>query len=61
MVDCNGESAIEESSSLKKKTEYLFSVIKKSTKAKESEPKSDEPDSNTPVPELSSTPKKGSG
>jgi hypothetical protein len=34
MVDCNGESAIEEPSSSKKKIKYFFSVIKKSTKAK---------------------------
>jgi hypothetical protein len=50
MVDCNGESVIEETSSPKKKIEHPFSVIKKSIKAKEAEPKSDEPDSNTPVP-----------
>jgi hypothetical protein len=59
MVDCNGESIIEESSSPKKKIERPFSVIKKSTTAKEAEPKSDEPDSNTSVLELGSTPKKG--
>jgi hypothetical protein len=58
MVDCNRESLIEESSSLKKKIEHSFSVIKKSTKAKEAEPKFDEPDSNASVPELGSTPKK---
>jgi hypothetical protein len=38
MVDCNEESIIEESYSLKKKTEHLFCVIKKSTNAKEAEP-----------------------
>jgi hypothetical protein len=59
MVDCNGESIIEESSSPKKKTERSFSVIKKSTKANKFEPKFDEPDLNTPVFELGSTPKKG--
>jgi hypothetical protein len=59
MVDCNEKSVIEESSSPKKKTEHPFSVIKKSTKAKEAEPKSDEPDSSTSVSELGSTPKKG--
>jgi hypothetical protein len=59
MVDCNRESTIEEPSSSKKKTKRLFSVIKKSTKAKEIEPKYDEPDSNTPVSELGSAPKKG--
>jgi hypothetical protein len=58
MVDCNGESVIEETSSPKKKIEHPFSVIKKSTKAKEAKPKSNEPDSNTPVPELSSAQKK---
>jgi hypothetical protein len=51
----NGEVA----PSPKKKTKHPFSVIKKSTKVKEAEPKSDEPDSNTPVPKLGSTPKKG--
>jgi hypothetical protein len=59
MVDYNGESVIEESSSPKKKTKHPFSVIKKSTKTKEAEPKYDEPDSNTPIPELGSAPKKG--
>jgi hypothetical protein len=59
MVDCNGEFVIEESSSPKKKTEHPFSVIKKSTKAKEAEPKSNDPDSSTPVPELGSTLKNG--
>jgi hypothetical protein len=59
MVDCNGESVIGESSSPKKKTKHPFSVIKKSTKTKETKPKSEEPDSSTPVPELGSTPKKG--
>jgi gag-polypeptide of LTR copia-type len=59
MVDCNGESVIEEPSSPKKKTEHPFSVIKKSTKTKEAEPKSDESDSSTPVPELGSMPKMG--
>jgi hypothetical protein len=59
MVDCNGESVIEESSSPKKKTKHSFSVIKKSTKVKEVEPKYDEPDSNTSVPELGSASKKG--
>jgi hypothetical protein len=59
MVDCNGEFVIDESSSPKKKTKHSFSVIKKSTKAKEDEPKSNEPDSSTSVPELGSTPKKG--
>jgi hypothetical protein len=59
MVDCNGESIIEETSSPKKKIEHFFSVIKKSIKAKEVEPKSNEPDSNTSVPELGSAPKKG--
>jgi hypothetical protein len=39
MVDCNGESVIEESSSPKKKIEHPFSVIKKSTKTKEAKPK----------------------
>jgi hypothetical protein len=56
--DCNEESVIEESSSPKKKTKHPFSVIKKFTKAKEVEPKSDEPDSNTLIPELGSVPKK---
>jgi hypothetical protein len=59
MVYCNEESVIEEPSSLKKKTKHSFSVIKKSTKAKEAEPKSNEPDSSTSVPELGSTSKKG--
>jgi hypothetical protein len=59
MVDYNGESVIEESSSPKKKIENLFSVIKKSTKTKEAKPKSDELDSNTSVSELGSVPKKG--
>jgi hypothetical protein len=59
MVDCNEESVIEEPYSPKKKTKHSFIVIKKSTKAKEAEPKSNEPDSSTPVPELGSTPKKG--
>jgi hypothetical protein len=59
MVDCNGESVIEETSSLKKKIEHPFSVIKKSIKAKEAESKSNEPDSSTSVPELGSAPKKG--
>jgi hypothetical protein len=58
IVDYNRESVIEESYSPKKKTKHLFSVIKKSTKAKEAEPKYDEPDSNTPVPKLGSAPKK---
>jgi gag-polypeptide of LTR copia-type len=58
MVDCNGESIIEEPSSPKKKTKHLFSIIKKSTKAKEAEPKSNEPYSNIPIPELSSLPKR---
>jgi hypothetical protein len=57
MVDCNEESIIEESYSLKKKTEHLFCVIKKSTNAKEAEPKSNEPDSNIPVSELGSASK----
>jgi hypothetical protein len=59
MVDCNGEFVIEETSSPKKKIEHLFSVIKKSIKAKEAEPKSNESDSSTSVPELGSAPKKG--
>jgi hypothetical protein len=59
MVDCNGEFVIEESSSSKKKTKHIFSVIKKSINAKEAEPKSNEPDSSTSVPELGSAPKKG--
>jgi hypothetical protein len=59
MVDCNGESVIEETSSPKKKIEHSFSVIKKSIKTKEAKPKYDEPDSSTPVPELGSAPKKG--
>jgi hypothetical protein len=59
MVDCNGEFVMDEPSSSKKKTEHPFSVVKKSTKAKETEPKSNEPDSSTPVPELGSKPKKG--
>jgi gag-polypeptide of LTR copia-type len=59
MVDCNGEFAIEETSSSKKKIEHPFSVIKKSIKAKEAEPKSNEPDSSTSVPELGSAPKNG--
>ena len=59
MVDYNRESVIEESSSPKKKTKHSFSVIKKSTKAKEIEPKFDMPDSNTPISELDSAPKKG--
>jgi hypothetical protein len=58
MVDCNEESVIEEPSSPKKKTKHPFSVIKKSTKAKEVEPKSDELDSNTLISELGSAPKK---
>jgi hypothetical protein len=59
MVYCNEESVIEEPSSPKKKTKHSFSVINTSTKAKEAEPKSNEPDSSTSVPELGSTPKKG--
>jgi hypothetical protein len=59
MVDCNGEFVIEEPSSLKKKTDHPFSVIKKSTKTNEAEPKFDESDSSTPVSELGSMPKKG--
>jgi hypothetical protein len=59
MVDCNGDSVIEEPSSPKKKTKHSFNVIKKSTKAKETEPKSNESDSNIPVPESGSAPKKG--
>jgi hypothetical protein len=59
MVDYNRESVIEESSSPKKKIKHSFSVIKKSTKAKEAEPKFDMPDSNTLIPELGSAPKKG--
>jgi hypothetical protein len=59
MVNCNGESVIEETSSPKKKIAHSFSVIKKSIKAKEAEPKSNEPDSSTSVPELGSAPKKG--
>jgi gag-polypeptide of LTR copia-type len=58
MVDCNGESVIEETSSPKKKIEHSFSVIRKSIKAKEAEPKSNEHDSSTSVPELGSAPKK---
>jgi hypothetical protein len=58
MVYCNEESVIDESSSSKKKIEHPFSVIKKSTKAKEVEPKYDESDSSTPIPELGSAPKK---
>jgi hypothetical protein len=54
MVVYNGESVIEESSSPKKKTKHPFSVIKKSTKTKEAEPKSNELDSSTPDPELGS-------
>jgi hypothetical protein len=59
MVDYNGESVTEEPSSPKKKIEYPFSVIKKSTKTKEAKPKFDEPDSNTSVSELGSAIKKG--
>jgi hypothetical protein len=55
----NGESVIEEPFSPKKKTKHPFSVIKKSTKTKETKPKSDEPDSNTSILELGSAPKKG--
>jgi hypothetical protein len=55
MIDRNGKSIIEESSSPKKKTKYPFSVIKKFTKTKKAESKFDEPDSNTLNPELGST------
>jgi hypothetical protein len=50
MVNCNGKSVIGEPSSPKKKTMHPFSVIKKSTKAKETESKYDEPHSNTLIP-----------
>jgi hypothetical protein len=49
MVDCNGEFVINEPSSPKKKTKHPFSVIKKSIKVKEAEPKSNEHDSSTSV------------
>jgi hypothetical protein len=43
----------------KKKTKHPFSVIKKSIKVKNAEPKSDEPYSNILVLKLGSTPKNG--